>query len=292
MLNTQKILTLLLICALLSAALLVSGCADITDITEETSNGQSGTHTDSEAVSIDDITDIKWHWSSLTGDDAGNLSTIPDPQRYTIQFSKDGTYGIMADCNAGGGEYALVGDKLMIEPGFTTLAYCGPESLDTQYLSFLHAVTGFSIVDEKLVLSLEEEGKQMIFVKESPAAAEDILDIEWQWTGIVEATEDTISQTAVPEPENYNIIFQADERYSIKADCNVGSGEYAIKGNNLTVSTPSLTRAYCGPDSMDMLYLSMLSNITAFSLENGRLVLSLGGSGDEMIFDKGRERRL
>jgi hypothetical protein len=43
---------------------------------------------------------------------------------------------------------------------------------------------------------------------------------------------------------------------------------------------------------MDMLYLSMLSNVTAFSLENGRLVLSLGGSGDEMIFDKGRESRL
>lgn len=291
MLNAQKILTLLFICTLLSVALLVSGCADTTDITEEASNGQSGTHTDPESVSIDDTTDIKWHWSALTGDDAGNLSTAPDPQRYTIQFSKDGTYGIRADCNSGGGEYALAGDKLTIEPGFTTLVYCGPESLDTRYLSLLQAVTGFSVADEKLVLSLEEEGKQMIFVKESPATAEDILDIKWQWTGIVEASEDTTSQTAVPEPENYTIIFQADERYSIKADCNVGSGEYSIKGNNLTVSTPSLTRAYCGPDSMDMMYLSMLSNVTAFSLENGRLVLSLGGSGDEMIFDKGKESR-
>ncbi|MDG6244595.1 MAG: META domain-containing protein [Methanolobus sp.] len=287
MLNTQKILTLLFICALVSAALLVSGCADTTDVTEETSNGLSDTQPDSEAVSMDDITDIKWHWSALTGDDAGNLSAIPDPQRYTIQFSKDGTYGVRADCNVGGGEYAHVGDKLTIEPGFTTLAYCGPESLDTQYLSLLHDVTGFSMVDEKLVLSFEEEGKQMIFVKESPASAEDIQDIEWQWTGIVEATEGAISQTAVAEPENYNIIFQADKRYSIKADCNVGNGQYSIEGNNLTFSTPALTRAYCGPDSMDMLYLSMLSNVTNFSLENDRLVLSLGHSGDEMIFDKG-----
>jgi heat shock protein HslJ len=285
MLNTQKIMTLLFICVLSSAALLVSGCTDTTDITEETSNGQSEAQKDPEAASIDDIADINWQWSALTGDETGNLSTIPDSQRYTIQFSKDGTYGIRADCNGGGGEYSFEGDHLIIEPGFTTLVYCGPESLDTQYLSLLHDVTGFSMEDEKLVLSFEEEGKQMFFVKESPASSEDILNIEWQWTGIVESTEDAVSQTAVAEPENYNIIFQADERYSIKADCNVGSGEYAIKGNNLTIATPALTKAYCGPDSMDVLYLSMLSNVTAFSLQNGRLVLSLGNSGDEMLFD-------
>ncbi|MGB3906981.1 MAG: META domain-containing protein [Methanomethylovorans sp.] len=284
MLNIKKISTLFLIFVLASAALLISGCTDKTDINEGTGNGQPG----SEAVSIDDIADINWQWSALIGDEDINLPSISDPQRYTITFSKDGTYGIKADCNNGGGEYALEGDRLTIEPGFATLVYCGPESLDTQYLSLLHNVTGLSMEDGKLVLSFEEDGKKMIFVREGPSSADgSILGIEWQWTEIKEVSGDAVNRTVVPKPENYNIVFQEDERYSIKADCNVGNGEYTIKNNNLTVSAPALTRAYCGPESMDTLYLSMLSNVTAFSLENEQLVLSLGDSGNEMIFDRG-----
>ena len=44
---------------------------------------------------------------------------------------------------------------------------------------------------------------------------ESILDISWQWIQMVES--DPASQSIVPDPENYVIIFRADGSAEIKA---------------------------------------------------------------------------
>ncbi|WP_445475386.1 META domain-containing protein [Methanococcoides methylutens] len=121
--------------------------------------------------------------------------------------------------------------------------------------------------------------------EENIIAIEEIIGIEWQWSGLTETL--PASQSVVPDPENYTIAFNSDETYSIKADCNIGSGSYILEGNALTIAPGPITLAYCGPDSLDAQYLSLLSNVTSISMENEDLVLAIGENGDRMLFVKG-----
>ncbi|MCD4703481.1 MAG: META domain-containing protein, partial [Methanosarcinaceae archaeon] len=95
------------------------------------------------------------------------------------------------------------------------------------------------------------------------------------------------SQSVVPDPENYTLVFWPDGTYAIKADCNLGSGGYTLEGNDLTLAPGPITLAYCGPDSLDNQYLSLLSNVTSVSMNNDHLVLGIGDNGDRMLFAKG-----
>lgn len=121
--------------------------------------------------------------------------------------------------------------------------------------------------------------------EETIIAPEEIIDIEWQWSGLTETL--PASQSVVPDPENYTITFNSDETYSIKADCNIGSGSYTLEGNTLTIAPGPITLAYCGPDSLDTQYLSLLSNVTTVTMDDDGLVLGTGESGDRMLFVKG-----
>ncbi|MBP1908502.1 META domain-containing protein [Methanolobus bombayensis] len=162
----RKILSLLFICTLVTAILLVSGCTETLDDSEDI-NGEA---VESENISLDDIADIEWQWSELVEDETDRQSAIPNPESYTISFEKDGTYYIKADCNQGSGSYTLKENALTLVPGPITLAYCGQDSLDDQYLSLLSNVTTVSIDNKQLILGIGDSGESMLFVKEEGAA--------------------------------------------------------------------------------------------------------------------------
>jgi heat shock protein HslJ len=82
------------------------------------------------------ITGIVWQWVNVTNQTTGEISSVPNPESYTITFNEDGTMNGKADCNNFSGTYSQ-------ENGFTvkvetsTMAYCGDGSLDQQYLTLL-----------------------------------------------------------------------------------------------------------------------------------------------------------
>ncbi|ABE51297.1 META domain-containing protein [Methanococcoides burtonii] len=155
--NTKKILTLLFICVLATATLLVSGCTEIADDSEDVNSD--------EIISINTVANIEWQWSGLIETESGSQSVVPDPENYTIVLNSDETYSIKADCNVGSGGYTLEGSNLTLSSGPITLAYCGSDSLDTQYLSLLNNVTTVSMDNDQLVLGIGENGDRMLFVK-------------------------------------------------------------------------------------------------------------------------------
>lgn len=155
--NIQKILTLLFICTLVTATLLVSGCTETAPDIE---------NVEPETISLNDIVDIEWQWSGLVETEPASQSVVPDPESYTITFSNDGTYSIKADCNRGSGTYTLEGNELTIAPGPITLAYCGSDSLDSQYLSLLNNVINVSMDNDQLILGMGNNGDIMMFVKD------------------------------------------------------------------------------------------------------------------------------
>jgi heat shock protein HslJ len=109
------------------------------------------------------IVNIVWQWSDLVETLPASQSVVPDPQNYTITFMEDGTIGIKADCNVVGGHYTLDEASLSIQLGPSTMAFCGEESLDQQYLALLGQVNTAEMADGRLFLQLVGDAGRMGF---------------------------------------------------------------------------------------------------------------------------------
>lgn len=123
-----------------------------------------GAQNNTESIDLANITNIKWQWAGLVGTSSANQSVVPNKESYTFEFQADGTYSITTECNSGSGTYIVDGSNLTIEPGMITLAYCGPESLEPQYLSLLGNATSMTLEDGQLLLSVGNNSEKMVFI--------------------------------------------------------------------------------------------------------------------------------
>jgi heat shock protein HslJ len=112
------------------------------------------------------ITGITWQWTELVESAPAAQSVVPNPEDYTLLLQPDGTLSIKADCNGVGGSYTLEGDFLTIALGPSTMAYCGEQSLDHQYLGLLDSVDSYAVQDGRLVLSLQNGTGRMTLDQE------------------------------------------------------------------------------------------------------------------------------
>jgi heat shock protein HslJ len=119
----------------------------------------------------------------------------------------------------------------------------------------------------------------------TPTPANPITGIVWQWTSVTNQT--TKQTTAVPNPENYTIIFNADGTLTGKADCNTFNGTYSQE-NGLIIKLGATTRAFCGEASLDQQYLQLLGNVVAGGPDGaGNLALENAGGEQRMLFKNG-----
>jgi heat shock protein HslJ len=119
-----------------------------------------------------EITGIQWLWAELTETEPASQSVVPDPENYGLVLNADGTASIKADCNMVQWTYTLEGDSLTFNTlGPSTLAFCGEESLDQQYLALLGSGGTASLEEDRLVLVLNENAGRMVFNNAGPAAA-------------------------------------------------------------------------------------------------------------------------
>jgi heat shock protein HslJ len=119
----------------------------------------------------------------------------------------------------------------------------------------------------------------------TPAPTNTIQGIVWQWTSVTNQT--TKETTAVPNPESYTIIFNADGTLNGKADCNSFSGTYSQQ-NSFTIKLGPTTMAFCGEASQDQQYLQLLSSVAAGGPDGaGNLALETAGGEQRMLFRNG-----
>jgi uncharacterized protein YraI/heat shock protein HslJ len=109
-----------------------------------------------------------------------------------------------------------------------------------------------------------------------------LTGVTWGWTELTQA--EPASQTVVPDPENYTLVFQPDGGLQILADCNSGSGTYILDGNNMTIEVGVLTTADCGAESLSSLFLDQLDRVTSYELTQELLALDLAEVAGRMIF--------
>lgn len=91
------------------------------------------------AAPANPITNIVWQWTSVTSQMTRETTEVATPQDYTITFWDDGTLSGQADCNSFTGTYSQEGG-FFITLGAMTMAACGDDSLDQQYVQLLGAI--------------------------------------------------------------------------------------------------------------------------------------------------------
>lgn len=119
-----------------------------------------------------------------------------------------------------------------------------------------------------------------------PATAFDAVGFTWYWTGSAAGDGE---ETAVDNPQDYNLVFWPDGTYNIRADCNVGSGTftYDVDGS-IDLSPGPLSRAACPEGTRDSEFVeSLLSARTIAFNESGDMVLGLADGGAMILANAG-----
>ena len=110
----------------------------------------------------------------------------------------------------------------------------------------------------------------------------EVLDTTREWQQLIETN--PAAQSMVANSANYTLVFAQDGLYNAKADCNMVQGEYEVAGESMTIKPGPSTMAECGPESSYTQYVTFLSQVDSYRLENGKLVLTFGDGAGQMIF--------
>ena len=110
-----------------------------------------------------ELLDTTWQWTSLTESQPASQSVVPNRENYTVVFNDDGSFNATVDCNQVSGSYELDGNELVIMPGPSTLAECGPDSLYDLFLGFFGQVTAYEMDGDSLILIVGDETARMFF---------------------------------------------------------------------------------------------------------------------------------
>jgi putative lipoprotein len=235
---------------------------------------------------------VTWQWEQFQDTAGVNDIQVTTPEQFTLTLMPDGTAAIQADCNRVSWTYTLEGSSLTFNTlGPSTLAFCGEESLDQQYLMLLGETATYVTNEGKLVLNLRLDSGNMIFgsggAPESGTGEDlEIVGVTWQWEQFQDMAETNDIQ--VPNPESYTLTLMPDGTAAIQADCNQVSWTYTLEDNSLTFNTlgPS-TLAFCGEESLDQQYLLLLGETATYVTNEGNLVLNLKLDSGNMIFGSG-----
>jgi uncharacterized protein YraI/heat shock protein HslJ len=103
-------------------------------------------------------------------------------------------------------------------------------------------------------------------------AGTSLTGVTWGWSELTET--EPASQSIIPNPENYTLVFQPDGGLQVLADCNSGFGTFTIDGDNMSIEIGVLTTAVCGPESLSSLYLDTLGRTSSYELTQEELVLN------------------
>ncbi len=108
--------------------------------------------------------------------------------------------------------------------------------------------------------------------KPAATSASDVVDVVWEWV----STTTPVEEVKVDNPDRYTLRLGGDGRLALKADCNRGTGGYAISGDRaLTVKPIALTRAMCPPGSLSDRFAKDVGRATSYFVRDGDLYLEL-----------------
>jgi heat shock protein HslJ len=138
---------------------------------------------------------------------------------------------------------------------------------------------------------IEEDTEEQELVEETPEpivlVPAELTSQDWFWQQTTTGGETTEANDSSAFQANFTI----DGKFSTTTDCNNAFGGVTVSGNTLVFGPLATTLMACADDSQEGEYLSSLSTITGYSIENGQLVLARADGGD-MIFTSSPDAEL
>ena len=108
-----------------------------------------------------------------------------------------------------------------------------------------------------------------------------IINKEFHWVSFIEP--DFISQSIIPDPENYTLIFHEDGTITYKAACNTGGGSYSTLQQSITIEIDQSEIQECSDGSLENFYIGLLNAIQTYNLYRDELSFAMedfvGGMG-------------
>ncbi len=108
---------------------------------------------------------------------------------------------------------------------------------------------------------------------ESSVVDPSLIDITWEW---VERTSNLGEEPliAVPNPENYTLMFGAEGTFTTQLDCNNAAGTYTSSSfGSIFMELGPMTQAACSPDSLAGEMVNMFGPAQNYALEEDGLMV-------------------
>jgi heat shock protein HslJ len=120
--------------------------------------------TESRVAPVNPLAGTTWQETVLND----GTSQVPvDASRYTVAFAAV-VVEILADCNRASGAYTVEGDRLTIQLGPVTAAFCPPPSLSDVFLRSLGAAALYRVEGDTLFIELSADAGTMRFARATP----------------------------------------------------------------------------------------------------------------------------
>lgn len=103
-----------------------------------------------------------WKWVSTTYNNDTQVKPR-DPKRFTLVFKDNKTFSIGTDCNSGGGNYVVNGNKISFEKMMSTMMYC-EGSQESDFMKMFGEVSSYHFTSRgELVFDLKYDSGVMLF---------------------------------------------------------------------------------------------------------------------------------
>jgi heat shock protein HslJ len=101
-------------------------------------------------------------------------------------------------------------------------------------------------------------------------------DVSGRW--VVSSLQPANAATITPPDGSLAVEFDGD-RLSVRGDCNICSGGYALTGRTITVSALACTRRGCPVGSLDDPFFDLVASAETAGLVGGQVLLLEGRRG-------------
>ena len=78
----------------------------------------------------------------------------------------------------------------------------------------------------------------------------------------------------MPNPEQFTVRFESNDRLSVRADCNTCTGGYTLDGSSLSIGHLACTLIACPTPGLDTLFTSALQNVRTANVSGTELVMT------------------
>lgn len=194
----------------------------------------------------------------------------------TLTFEAD-SFGGTAACNGYGSAYSIDGNEIMIEGISATEMGCEPavQAAEQAYFTALADVGDITLAGEELALS--GPSTELIFTRQQPVPAEDLVGTLWLLDTIIRGETAT---TVLGDPAR--LLMSGDGTFSGSTGCRTFTGRYQTFGSEVQFNEFAAGPEECATELLDQdnHVFSVLGDGFTAEIDGQRLtVTSTGGEG-------------